>query len=405
MLDPQKVRKDFPLLFADTGKQPLVYFDNAATTQKPEAVLQRLRRYYVEENANINRGAYDLAAKATDAYEHARQLVQSFIGARKTSEVIFTKGTTEAINFCATSFVRPRIKAGDEILISGMEHHANLVPWQVVCQQQQAQLKIIPVNDSGEVELSTYRDLLGPRTRFVALTHISNALGNVNPVQEMIQLAHALDVPVLLDAAQSIPHQSVNVQDIECDFLAFSGHKLYGPTGIGVLYAKSVWHPHMQPYQFGGDMIRMVSYENTTYNVPPHKFEAGTPNIAGAVGLGAAIQYINKIGMHNIQTHTEDLTAYARKQLAGIQDLQLIGSADHTSSIISFVFPDIHPHDVSSLLNEAGIAIRAGHHCTMPLMQRLGLPGTARVSFGMYNTKEEVDHLIHALLEVQEIFS
>lgn len=405
MLDPYKVRKDFPLLSHYTEGRPLVYLDNAATTQKPSVVLERLQRYYVEENANIHRGAYDLASKATEAYEEARKIVQTFIRADQSEEIIFCRGTTEAINLCATAFVAPRLKAGDDILVSGLEHHANLVPWQELCRRKQARLKIIPINDQGEILLSDYQQLLNANTTFVALSHISNSLGNVNPVKEMIDLAHQQGIPVLLDAAQSVPHQPIDVQDLGCDFLAFSGHKLYGPTGIGVLYAAAQWHTDMQPYQFGGDMIRMVSYEESSFNVAPHKFEAGTPNIAGAVGLGAAIQYVSKIGMQEIQTHTENLAAYAWEQLAQVPDLQIIGSQQHKSSIVAFVFPDIHPHDVSSLLNEAGIAIRAGHHCTMPLMRRLGLPGTARASFGLYNTREEVDHLVTSLQEVQDIFS
>lgn len=405
MLDVSQLRKDFPILALGSAEKPLVYLDSAATTQKPQVVLNRLSRYYQTENANINRGAYDLAAKATDAYEAARKTVQNFIGAAKSEEIIFVKGTTEAINCVATSAIAPLLAAGDEIVISAMEHHANLLPWQIICKQHQAHLKVIPISDAGELDVDAYQAMLTPKTKIVALTHISNSLGTINPVEQMIEMAHQQGIPFLLDAAQSVPHQAIDVQALGCDFLAFSGHKLYGPTGIGVLYAKEEQLNKMSPYQYGGDMIRMVSYQDSSFAAAPHKFEAGTPHIAGAVGLAAAIDYVSAIGMDAIQAHTEDLTSYAKEKLQEVPDLQIIGQAKHASSILSFSFSHIHPHDISTLLNEAGIAIRAGHHCTMPLMRRLGLPGTARASFGLYNTKEEVDRLTEALKEVQQIFA
>ncbi len=400
------IRKDFPILSVKNrhGKA-LVYLDNAASTQKPQVVIDSITDYYSHYNANIHRGVYDIATKATEAYNEARRKVQRFIHAAQEKECIFVRGTTEAINLVASSFVRPQLKAGDRIIISAMEHHANLVPWQMICQQLGAELSIIPMNRLGELDIDAYRKLLDKRTRFVALVHISNSLGTLNPIREMIQLAHQQEIPVLIDGAQSVPHLPIDVQALDCDFFTFSGHKLFGPMGIGCLYGKEAHLHQMVPYQFGGEMIRKVSFEETTFKQLPYKFEAGTPNVAAAIGLGVAIDYLSKLGMTQIHDYTQELLEYATEKMQMLNDLEIIGQAKHKSSIISFKIGEVHPHDVGTILNEAGIAIRAGHHCTQPVMQFFQIPGTARASFAFYNTKAEIDQLLDTLQTVKRIFS
>jgi len=405
MFQIDQIRAAFPLI--NRGSQqstPLAYLDNAATTQKPQEVIQRIQAYYESENANIHRGIYDLARKATDDYEAARLKAKNLLNAAHTKEIIFTRGTTESINLVAQSFLGARLKAGDEVVITAMEHHSNLVPWQVLCKKQGAQLRIVPVNDAGEIILEEYHKMLTDKTRMVALVHISNSLGTMNPIVEMTQLAKQKGIPVLIDGAQSISHIKIDVQALDCDFFAFSGHKMYAPTGIGVLYGKATHLNAMEPYQYGGEMIRTVGYDESTFNTLPHKFEAGTPNIAGAIGLGAAIDFIQKVGLPHIHQHLDELLQYATEKLGEIQGLRLIGTAKQKTSIVSFLLDDVHPHDMGTILNESGVAIRAGHHCTMPLMRRFGIPGTARASFAMYNTKAEIDQLAEALKKVQAIF-
>lgn len=397
-------RRDFPILQQSVRGHPLVYLDNAATTQKPHAVIDAESAYYLHDNANIHRGVHTLSQRATDAYEAARGKVQRFIHAGSTREIVFVRGATEAINLVAQSYARPRLKPGDEILISAMEHHSNIVPWQMVCEQTGAALKVVPINDAGEFEFEAYAALLNPRTRLVAVTHLSNALGSIPPVERIIALAHAHGVPVLLDGAQALSHLGVDVAALDCDFYAFSGHKIYGPTGIGVLYGKAALLDAMPPYQGGGDMIRSVSFEKTEYNELPYKFEAGTPNIAGVIGLGAALDYVSSIGIDAIAAHERDLLDYATALVAGIPGLRLVGTAQHKASILSFTLEGVHPHDIGTILDHEGIAIRAGHHCAMPVMQRFGIDGTARASFGLYNTRQEVDALVAGLHKVKEMF-
>lgn len=397
-------RADFPILSSRVYDQPLVYLDNAATTQKPLAVIDAEQYYYCHDNANVHRGIHALSQRATDDFEAARAKVQAFINAASADEIIFVRGATEAINLVAQSYGRNRFKAGDEIILSTMEHHSNIVPWQLLCQQTGARLRIVPVNDAGELEMNAFEALLNTRTRLVAVTHVSNALGTVNPVHEIIQRAHAHHVPVLVDGAQAIAHLPVDVLALDCDFYAFSGHKLYGPTGIGVLYGKKELLEGMPPYQGGGDMIRSVTFEETTYNTLPYKFEAGTPNIAGVIGLGAAVDYLKGIGLDEIAAHERLLLDYATQSVADIPGLRIIGNARDKTGILSFVMEGIHPHDIGTILDRQGVAIRTGHHCTMPLMQRYGVAATARASFALYNTKQEVDTLAKALLKVTELF-
>ena len=406
MLDIDKIRGDFPILQRrNTQNKPLVYLDNAATTQKPYPVIQSIENYYTYSNANIQRGIYDLAQEATQSYEKARQKVQGFIQAPSSEEIIFVKGTTDAINLVANAFLLPRLEEGDEVLISTMEHHANLIPWQIICQQKGAKLRVIPINNKGEIDLKQFKEMLHSRVRMLALVHISNSLGTINPIEEMISLAKQKGIITLIDGAQSVAHQAVNVKELDCDFFAFSGHKVFAPTGIGVLYAKKSLLELMNPYQYGGEMIRSVSFEESTFAPIPHKFEAGTPNISGAIALGAAIDYLNQLGMHKVKSYNDQLLDHATEKLRQITGLRIIGEASQKSSIISFLLGDIHPHDIGTILNEEGIAIRAGHHCTMPLMQYLGVPGTARASFSIYNTIGEIDHLAAALKHVYQIFS
>ncbi len=397
-------RYDFPILQETVGGKPLVYLDNAATTQKPQCVIAAEVAYYSHTNANVHRGVHILSQRATDDYEAARSKVQRFINAASLREIIFVRGATEAINLVAQSFARPRLAPGDEILISAMEHHSNIVPWQMVCEQTGAILKVVTINDAGEFELESYVRLLGPRTRLVAVTHLSNALGSVVPVERVIELAHASGVPVLLDGAQAISHIGVDVRALDCDFYAFSGHKIYGPTGIGALYGKAALLDAMQPYQGGGDMIRSVTFDKTEYNELPYKFEAGTPNIAGAIGLGAALDYVSAIGIGTIAAHERDLLEYATGLASGIAGLTIVGTARQKASILSFTLEGAHPHDIGTILDHEGVAIRAGHHCAMPVMRRFGIAGTARASFALYNTRAEVDALVAALRKVKEMF-
>ena len=403
--DVHRVRADFPILHQQVHGKPLVYLDNAATAQKPQSVIDRVAQYYSKENANIHRGIHTLSDRATEEYAAVRGKVKTFLNASDTREIIFVRGTTEGINLVASSYGRRHIKEGDEIIISTMEHHSNIVPWQILCEETGARLRVIPINDDGELMMDAYQEMLGPRTKLVSITHVSNALGTINPVERVIELAHRQGVPVLVDGAQAVPHSSVDVRALDCDFYAFSGHKLFGPTGIGVLYGKGELLESMPPYQGGGDMIKSVTFERTLYNTLPLKFEAGTPNIAGVIGLGAAIDYVNQLGLDRIAPHEQELLAYATEKLSGIQGLRLIGTARHKASIISFTMDNIHPHDIGTILDQEGVAIRAGHHCAQPLMLRFGVPATARASLALYNTVEEVDILAGAVHKATEVFS
>ncbi len=399
-----RVREDFPALRQHVHGKPLIYLDNAATTQKPRSVVEAIRRFYEQDCSNVHRGVHTLSQRATEAYERAREIVRRFLNARSEEEIIFVRGTTEAINLVAHSFGRWRVRAGDEILISAMEHHSNIVPWQILCEVTGARLRVAPITEDGELLVEDVERLLNARTRLVAMTHLSNALGTITPAREIIRLAHERGIPVLLDGAQAVAHLKVDVQELECDFYAFSGHKLYGPTGIGVLYGKAEWLDAMPPYQGGGDMISSVTFEKTTYNRLPYKFEAGTPHIAGAIGLGAAIEYVTALGLEAIAAHERDLLIYATEAVSSIPGLRVIGTARQKASILSFTLDGVHPHDIGTILDHEGIAIRAGHHCAQPVMERFGVPATARVSFALYNTREEVDALVAALQKVREVF-
>ena len=404
-LDVARIREDFPILKQKVHGKPLVYLDNAATSQKPQAVIDSEVELYSEYFSNVHRGVHLLSQRSTDAYEKAREKVQNFLNARSSAEIIFTRGTTEGINLVAQTYGQQHVQAGDEILISEMEHHSNIVPWQMLCAQKGAILKVIPINDEGEILLDEYEKLLSERTRLVGIVHLSNALGTVNPVQQMIEMAHQRGIPVLVDGAQAVPHLPVDVQALDCDFYVFSGHKLFGPTGIGVLYGKKELLETMPPYQGGGDMILSVSFERTEYNVLPFRFEAGTPNIAGAIALGAAIDYVQEIGLDKIATYEDKLLAYATEAMAEIPGIRLIGTARNKASVLSFLIEGVHPHGIGTILDREGIAIRAGHHCAQPVMERFGVPATARASFAFYNTLEEVDVLIAGIRKVQEVFS
>jgi len=403
--DVERIRADFPILSRQVHGHPLVYLDNAATSQKPLQVLETLDRYYREYNANIHRGVHTLSEEATAAYEGARRKIQSFINARSEKEIIFTRGTTESINLVAQSWGRSTLKAGDEIIVSQMEHHSNIVPWQLLCEQTGAVLKVVPINDAGEFVFAKFEQLLNPRTRLVAIVHISNALGTINPIKQIIDLAHSHNAKVLVDGAQSVPHCAVDMQALDCDFFAFSGHKLFGPTGTGVLYGKRALLEAMPPWQGGGDMIRTVTFEKSTWSDLPHKFEAGTPPIAGMIGLGAAIDYVNTIGMAAIAEYEAGLLEYATAAASTIKGLRIIGTASNKASILSFVMDKIHPHDLGTILDHHGVAIRTGHHCAMPVMDRYAIPATARASFAMYNTRSEVDKFIEAVVAAQKVFS
>ena len=396
-LDIAKIRKDFPLLETQVYGKDIVYLDNGATTQKPLAVLQALDAYYTGYNSNVHRGVHLLSQQATAAYELSRKKVQAYINAAHDHEVIFTKGTTDSINLIASSFGRKYLNAGDSILISAMEHHSNIVPWQMICEERGAVLKVIPMDENGVLEMDLLPSLLDERVKLVSVTYVSNSLGTVNPVREIIRQAHALNIPVMIDAAQAIQHFPIDVQELDVDFMAFSGHKLYGPTGIGVLYGKEQWLNDLPPYQGGGDMIKTVTFEKTIYNELPYKFEAGTPDISGAIGLGIAIDYVNSIGLSNIQAAEHELVTYALAQLAEVEGIRFIGNAAERSSVVSFLLEGIHPYDLGELLDKQGIAIRTGHHCTEPVMDFFGIPGTCRASFAFYNTKEEIDVLVKGI--------
>lgn len=403
-LDVIRIREDFPILRQRVNDQPLVYLDNAATTQKPRAVLDALRHYYETDNANIHRGVHALSVRATRGYEQTRGKAQRFLGAARPEEIIFVRGTTEAVNLVAQTFGRTNVGADDEILISGMEHHSNIVPWQMLCEQAGAKLRVIPLDDRGELRLDEFERLLTPRTKLVGVVHISNALGTINPIREMIRTAHAKGIPVLVDGAQAAPHLKIDVRELDCDFYAISGHKMFGPTGIGVLYGKLERLEAMPPYQGGGEMITSVSFEKTTYNKVPHKFEAGTPNIAGVVGLGAAIDYLTELGLERIKAYEDDLLAYATEALSAIPQVRLIGTARNKAAVVSFVIDGIHPHDAGTFLDQAGVAIRTGHHCAQPVMDHFKVPATCRASLALYNTKKEVDALVAAVRHVIEVF-
>ncbi len=395
-------RHHFPLLRQRVNGKPLVYFDNAATSQKPQVVIDTIMRYYAEENSNIHRGVHYLSEKATQAYEAAREKVRRFLNAASVKEIIFVRGTTEAINLVAYSYGRLAIGKGDEVVISAMEHHSNIVPWQIACEERGARLKVAPMNDAGELIIEEYEKLLTPATKLVALVHVSNALGTINPVKTMIGMAHGRGIPVLLDGAQAVPHMRVDVRDLDCDFYAFSGHKLFGPTGIGVLYGKQSLLEAMPPYQGGGDMIKSVTFEKTIYGDLPYKFEAGTPSIASGVGLGAAIDYLSQLDMTKVAAYEHTLLVYATERLLTIPRLRIVGNAREKASVVSFTLDGIHPHDIGTILDLEGVAIRTGHHCAQPVMQRFGIPATARASFAFYNTKDEVDVLVKGIEKVVE---
>ena len=403
--DLARVREDFPILKELIHGKPLVYLDNAATSQKPLRVINAERDYYLHLNANIHRGVHDLSQRATDAFEGARGKARQFVNAAKKEEIIFVRGATEAINLVAASYGRAKLKAGDEIIVSEMEHHSNIVPWQMACEATGAVLRVIPISDSGELDMDAYAKLLSERTKIVAVTHVANALGSITPIKKITQMAHAAGAVVLVDGAQAAPHIAIDVQDIGCDFYALSGHKIYGPTGIGILYGKEALLESMPPYQGGGDMIRTVSFKKTTYNVLPYKFEAGTPFIAGGIGLGAAIDYLNELGLDSIASHEHDLLEYATALAHDVASLKIIGTAKEKASVFSFTLGRIHPHDIGTILDHEGIAIRTGHHCAMPVMERLGIPATARASFGLYNTRAEVDALFAGIRKVQKVFA
>ncbi len=403
-LDVQKLRQDFPILHEPVRGKPLVFLDNGASTQKPQVVIDRLKDFYEREYANIHRGVYWLSQQATQAYEAARVTAQKFLNAQRAEEIIFVRGTTEAINLVANSYVRPIIKAGDEIVITAMEHHSNIVPWQLICEEQGAQLKVIPINDAGEISVADFEAALTEKTRLVSVVHVSNVLGTINPIKEMIGLAQARDIKVLIDGAQAAPHLAVDVQALGADFYAFSGHKVYGPTGIGVLYGKYKLLEQMKPYQGGGDMIESVTFEKSTFQKPPQKFEAGTPNIAGTIALATALDYLMAVGLDNIAAYEAELHAYAVEALARLPEVRMIGTSAHKASLVSFVLDGVHPHDVGTILDQEGVAIRAGHHCAQPVMERFGVPATVRASFAFYNTFEEIDILVSALKKAIEIF-
>lgn len=403
-LDVEKIRRDFPILARDVRGKKLVYLDNAATSQKPRAVIERLVKYYEQENANIHRGVHFLSELATREHDRAREAVKNFINAGETREIVFVRGTTEAINLVAQTYGRANIGAGDEVLITAMEHHSNIVPWQILCDEKGARLRVVPINDDGELLVGELHKMLTPKVKILALAHVSNALGTINPIKKIINCAHSKNIPVLIDGAQAVPHMKVDVQELGADFYTFSSHKMFGPMGMGVLYGKAELLEAMPPYQGGGDMISSVTFEKTTYNKLPFKFEAGTPDVAGAIGLGAAIEYLNTVGMDNIARYEHELLGYALEVMSEIPAVRLIGTAKEKAGVISFVIEGVHPHDVGTILDQEGVAIRTGHHCAQPIMDRFGIPATARASFAFYNTKEEVDALANGVRKVQEVF-
>ncbi len=403
--DVERVRADFPLLRQQVNGKPLVYLDNGATSQKPQCVIDELVRYYTTENANVHRGVHTLSQLATDDYEGARSKVRRFLNAADDREIIYTRGTTEGINLVAQTFGRQNVGPGDEIVVSNMEHHSNIVPWQMLCEEKGAVLRVVPIDDSGELLMDEYEAMVGPRTKLVSITHVSNALGTVVPVERIVGIAHAQGVPVLLDGAQAVPHMPVDVRRLDCEFYVFSGHKLFGPTGIGILYGKGEILEALPPFQGGGEMIKSVTFEKTIYNDLPYKFEAGTPHIAGAIGLGAAIDYVQALGFEGIEAHEAELLEYGTRALSAIEGLRIVGTAHHKAGILSFTLENIHPHDIGTILDEQGIAIRTGHHCAQPVMQRFQIPATARASMAFYNTKEDIDALVYGLDRVIEVFS
>jgi cysteine desulfurase / selenocysteine lyase len=402
--DVEKIRQDFPNLSVEVNRKPLIYLDNAATTMKPKSVIDKIMTFYTEQNSNIHRGVHKLSQIATKEYEDTRKYVKEFINARSIDEIIFTRGTSESINLVASSYGRKNLKAGDEVIISTMEHHSNIVPWQMICEETGAKLRVIPINDDGELLMDEYRKILNPKTKIVSIVHISNSLGTINPIKEIIDMAHEVGAVVLVDGAQSVQHVSVDVQQLDCDFFAFSGHKAYGPTGIGVLYGKKEILNAMPPYQGGGDMILSVSFEKTIFNELPYKFEAGTPNIAGGIALKTALQYITDVGLENIAKYEKYLLDYATEQVADIDGFRIIGNAKNKTSVLSFVLDNVHPHDIGTFLDMDGLAIRTGHHCTEPIMRRFDVPATSRASFAIYNTKEEVDKFVASVKNVIETF-
>ena len=404
-LDVDAIRRDFPILHQQVNGKPLVYLDNAASSQRPQAVIDAISSYYQRDHANVHRGVHTLSQRATDAYEGAREVVRQFINAADTKEVIFVRGTTEAINLVAQSYARPRLKPGDEILISALEHHANIVPWQFVCEQTGATLKVIPIDTTGQVDYSAFEKLIGPRTKLLALAHVSNALGTIIPVEKFMAKAKQLGVPVLLDGAQGVPHSAVDVRALDCDFYCFSSHKMCGPTGMGILYGKKQLLEQMPPWQGGGDMILTVSFEKTTFNQLPWKFEAGTPNISGAIGLAAAIRYLQQIGMERIGAYEQQLLDYAQERLQEVPGLRLVGTAPRKAAVVSFTLEGVHPHDIGTILDTEGVAIRTGHHCAMPVMDFFKIPATARASMSFYNTFEEIDVLVGALNRARSLLT
>ena len=403
-LDVERIRKDFPILHQEVHGRPLVYLDSAATSQKPQVVLDALADYYARDNANVHRGVHRLSERATEAYEGARGRIQRFLNAAHSREIVFVRGTTEGINLVAQTYGRRTVGPGDEVIITALEHHSNIVPWQMLCEETGATLRVVPIDDAGEVDVDAYERMLGERTRLVGVAHVSNALGTIVPVKRMIEAAHRRGIAVLVDGAQAAPHLRIDVQDLDCDFYTFSGHKTYGPTGIGVLYGKTALLEAMPPYQGGGDMIKSVSFEKTVYNDLPYKFEAGTPDIAGAIGLGAALEYLEGLGLDRVAAHEHALLVHGTKRLSALPGLRLVGTAREKASVLSFLVDGVHAHDVGSILDREGIAVRTGHHCAMPVMTRFGIAATARASLGVYNTREDIDALVEGLAKVREVF-
>ena len=399
------VREEFPILSKNVNEKPLIYLDNASTTQKPSSVINEIQNYYEATNSNIHRGVHHLSQKATEKYEDSRKIVQKFIGAESSKEIIFVRGATEAVNLVANSYVKPLLSEGDNIIISQMEHHANIVPWQLITKEKKAEIRVVPINEAGELMIDDMDDIIDQNTRFISLNHVSNSLGTVNPVKELIQKAHKNDIRIMIDGAQAVQHMKVNVVDLDVDFYCFSGHKMYGPTGIGILYGKREILEKMEPYQGGGDMIKSVTFEKTIFNDIPHIFEAGTPNIVGAIGLAKAIEFIESITIEEIEKHEMALLNYATEKINSIDGVEIVGNAKEKASVISFVMGDIHPHDIGTIMDNLGIAIRAGHHCTQPIMDFYNIPATARASFAIYNTEEDVDKLVEGIQKVKEVFT
>ncbi|MBW3582039.1 MAG: cysteine desulfurase [Euryarchaeota archaeon] len=402
--DVEKVRAGFPVLHQEVHGKPLAYLDNAATSQKPEVVIEAMKHYYEADNANVHRGVHQLSERATRDYEDARAKVQRFMNAASSKEVVFVRGTTEAINLVAYSFVRPLVGKGDEVLITAMEHHSNIVPWQILCEETGATLRVAPINDDGALDMEAFSVLLSDKTRFVSVTHVSNALGTVNPVREIVRLSHEKGVPVMVDGAQAAPHIPIDVRAIDADFYAISSHKMYGPTGVGALYGKESLLETMRPYQGGGDMIKSVTFEKTVYNDLPYRFEAGTPNISGAIGFGAAVDYLEGLGLEAVAAHEDALVSYCTERLLTVPGVRIIGTAPDKASVVSFTLEGVHPHDIGTLLDLEGVAVRTGHHCAQPVMERFGVPATCRASFGVYNTTAEIDRLVEAVKKVKEVF-